>query len=429
MGDMSKFTAKSSGAAGGDSTNQSLSGYNDNAYQESSTLQTPAEIRSDGPIGHNDIQILQELISRATNVLIPILFCKNNIVLFNNTLSTDPSNPPSLSNRDIGEKYQTEYITLANHLKFFISTFPSLSDIVYNTIPCHIVSWLYASGEPIERFKRMQDGRKLLDFELEQVIRRDIPIYFSMFIDFFDIKWARNGGFFAGLKEDDLSGCVDRIEALTKEMLSGEKMEQLKRDASKKNLRVSNPLANKTPRNREGKVWFTEPDALQNLANTGETKLRTVTGNVRELNTDAADQILPTHKSEQIPISTAHIKDLVESIQLPDESLSSESTIGGRSDVSMSDAIRSDSNSESSQSIQQAEGELDPHELFSLAKQWGAICRRKNIAKIEGPEGTGEIDIAGIVASIQVPMVGEACQGVKEPPEGASREEKKKSEE
>ncbi|EPS38036.1 hypothetical protein H072_8287 [Dactylellina haptotyla CBS 200.50] len=198
-------------------------------------LPRPAEIPSDTQsISLQDIEMLHQHLRVSTQIAIPIMQYRNNITFFNRELDAELPIQPSLTNPRICERYKFDYITLADELKPFIEIFPAFGDIVYNTIPCQIVSWLYASGDPIDRFNRLEDGRKMLDIELERILRRDFPIYFSNLIDFFEIEWIRDGGMFKDVPESSLYECVDRVMQLATDMQGSKRMWDLKLEAMAK---------------------------------------------------------------------------------------------------------------------------------------------------------------------------------------------------
>ncbi|KAF3914627.1 hypothetical protein AA313_de0201773 [Arthrobotrys entomopaga] len=185
---------------------------------------------------------------------------RNNILPFNNNLSTDQSNPPSLSDPMIWQKYHGEYVGLSEDLKPFVNVLPGLGDIVYSTIPCHIISWLYASGDPVHRFNSLEESRQMLDIQLEEFLRRDVPVYLSDFIDFFDIKWAKGGNLFANVRQGNLYDCVERTMSLLAQIKSSTRMKSL----------------------IEGALVHAKPEQLKAMVYAGEFELRDEEGQLRQ---------------------------------------------------------------------------------------------------------------------------------------------------
>ncbi|KAK6538370.1 hypothetical protein TWF694_011250 [Orbilia ellipsospora] len=179
------------------------------------------------PPSSQQVSSFQDILKFTTTLTIPILSYRNNILAFNATLGIDPAEQPSLSNPQICQKYHEQYVGLSEDLKPFVKVFPGLADIVYNTIPCHIVSWLYASGDPVERFNHLEESRRMLDVQLEEFIRRDLPVYLSDFTDYFDIKWARGGNLFARVRKGSLYDCIERLMSFLAQIQKSPRMKDL----------------------------------------------------------------------------------------------------------------------------------------------------------------------------------------------------------
>ncbi|KAK6499137.1 hypothetical protein TWF481_011708 [Arthrobotrys musiformis] len=122
--------------------------------------------------------------------------------------------PPTLTSTWLRDKYYRDNTKLNDDLRYFSRIFPSLKVLALEFIPIQIIGWLFTAVEPEDALAGLLKGRTQMLFALEDLIRRDIPVYIFRVAKYFQMKGWFEKGIFTEIKRGSFFECATRIVEL-----------------------------------------------------------------------------------------------------------------------------------------------------------------------------------------------------------------------